>query len=200
METDAAEVWILFRICPGQQILNCSLILTACSRPWAASMNSNGFVSSKTQQRKQHSPNQLRKVWAPKQDLPLLGTTRPPMSCSAQGLTQKRFAVVLTHLPSLPTGFSECFSFVFSIQQLSCLSHLFPIPFTRPLALLCLYLLPSSSPLLIFSSPSSPFAGTCKCDCSAVKQNRKTQASREPYCFGLPWNRLTREQLECNFM
>lgn len=147
METDAAKVWILFRICPGQQILNCSLILTACSRPWAASMNSNGFVSSKTQQRKQHGPNQIRKVWAPKQDLPLLGTARAPMSCSAQGLTQKRFAVVLTHLPSLPTGFSECFSFVFSIQQLPCLSHLFPIPFTRTLALLSL------SPAFLQSPP-----------------------------------------------
>lgn len=119
----------------------------------------------------------------------------------------RRFAVVFTHSPSLPThiplaflrGFHLVLSFNGSFRFFLCLLHLFLSPVKSSLALLSLCLLPSPSSLSFSSSPS-PFPGICNCDCSAVKQKGKTQAPREPYLLGLTWNKLTREQLECNFM
>lgn len=70
----------------------------------------------------------------------------------------KRFAVVLTHLPSLPTHIPLAFLSVFllvlpfnsSFRFFSCLLHSFLVPFKSPLVLLALCLLPCPSSLLPF--------------------------------------------------
>lgn len=103
---------------------------------------------------------------APREALPLLGTAQAPTNCST-----KRFAVVLTHLPSLPTrptSFHRVSLAGSSIQQFLHLPYSFLMPCTPHLAL--------SSPAFLQSPLHSSLrrsTSTYKCNCSALSRKGK---------------------------